>query len=101
MGAKEHLNDAGELWFVISKDQGAKSTKKELEKWEKFSQIPIEIQDFIKYCRGLKFEEDPDYDYLRGLMIKCFNKNGKALDNLGNHLKNDFFDSSFGKYNIY
>ena len=32
LGAKEHLNSAGELWFVISKDQGAKSTKKELEK---------------------------------------------------------------------
>ena len=30
--AKEHLNKDGELWFVINKDQGAKSTKKELEK---------------------------------------------------------------------
>ena len=30
-GAKNHLLDNGELWFVISKDQGAKSIKKELE----------------------------------------------------------------------
>lgn len=28
----EYLNKDGELWFVISKDQGAKSVKKELEK---------------------------------------------------------------------
>ena len=31
LGAKEHLNGYGELWFVIHKDQGAKSTKKALE----------------------------------------------------------------------
>ena len=30
-GAKNHLLDNGELWFVISKDQGAKSIKKKLE----------------------------------------------------------------------
>lgn len=30
--AKNHLDDDGELWFVINKDQGAKSTKKALEK---------------------------------------------------------------------
>lgn len=30
-GARNHLLDNGELWFVISKDQGAKSIKKELE----------------------------------------------------------------------
>ena len=29
-GAKNHLLDNGELWFVISKDQGAKSIKKSL-----------------------------------------------------------------------
>jgi 16S rRNA (guanine1207-N2)-methyltransferase len=29
--AKDHLTDAGELWFVIRKDQGAKSTLKHLE----------------------------------------------------------------------
>lgn len=30
--ALSHLNENGELWFVINKDQGAKSIKKELEK---------------------------------------------------------------------
>lgn len=30
--AKEHLNKNGELWLVISKDQGAKSLIKDLEK---------------------------------------------------------------------
>lgn len=29
--ARDHLNDNGELWFVIRKDQGAKSTLKHLE----------------------------------------------------------------------
>ena len=31
-GGIERLNKNGELWFVINKDQGAKSLKKELEK---------------------------------------------------------------------
>ena len=30
-GAKNHLLDNGELWFVINKDQGAKSTEKLLK----------------------------------------------------------------------
>ena len=31
--AKKHIKDNGELWFIINKDQGAKSTKKALENW--------------------------------------------------------------------
>lgn len=31
MGAKDHLNNNGELWYVIRKDQGAKSITKTLE----------------------------------------------------------------------
>ena len=36
-GGLARLNKNGELWFVISKDQGAKSVKKELEKICKFN----------------------------------------------------------------
>ena len=31
--AKEHLNENGELWIVINKDQGAKTTTKKLEQF--------------------------------------------------------------------
>lgn len=40
IGAKEHLNQEGSLWFVMHKDHGAKTFIKELEKHYK-----IEIKD--------------------------------------------------------
>lgn len=42
-GGLEYLNKDGEIWFVISKDQGAKSIKKELENSAK-----VEIVDKSK-----------------------------------------------------
>eukprot|EP00826_Nyctotherus_ovalis_P004327 TRINITY_DN1092_c0_g1_i6.p1 TRINITY_DN1092_c0_g1~~TRINITY_DN1092_c0_g1_i6.p1 ORF type:complete len:226 (-),score=38.66 TRINITY_DN1092_c0_g1_i6:103-780(-) len=30
--------------------------------------LPNEFQHFLRYTRSLKFEEDPDYDYLKGLL---------------------------------
>lgn len=51
-GAKDHLNDDGELWLVISKNQGAKSLARDLE-----STYKVEIVDKIKsfyiiYCKN-------------------------------------------------
>ena len=30
----------------------------------------MEITYYLKYCKSLRFEDRPDYDYLRGLFIK-------------------------------
>ena len=40
---------------------------------ELFNQIPSEFIEFIKYSKNLKFEEDPNYSYLRSLFIKILN----------------------------
>ena len=37
--------------------------------------LPEEILEYIKYCRNLKFEEDPNYEYLRSLFTKILIKN--------------------------
>ena len=39
--------------------------KAELEKWDKFLNLPIQIQKFIKYCRNLGFAEDPNYKMMK------------------------------------
>jgi len=37
--------------------------------------IPTEFMNFLTYCRNLKFEDKPDYGYLkklfRDLFVKC------------------------------
>ena len=35
---------------------------------------PIEFVMYMNYCRGLRFGEDPDYEYLKGLFKKLFDR---------------------------
>ena len=42
---------------------------------EIFKDIPEEIIEFIKYAQNLKFEEDPDYNYMKGLFMTLLIKN--------------------------
>ena len=43
-----------------------------------------EFIEFVNYCRKLEFEEKPNYEYLRGLMVNCITKNNKSVDNFYN-----------------
>ncbi|KAJ3076511.1 casein kinase I, partial [Podochytrium sp. JEL0797] len=72
--------------------QGLKAATNK-EKYEKIGQkkqstavkdlcdgFPEEFGLYMKYCRELKFEETPDYDYLRGLMNKVLARIGELDD---------------------
>ena len=39
-----------------------------------FKNIPKELADYVKYCQNLKFEEDPNYNYMKGFFQKILNK---------------------------
>ncbi len=39
-----------------------------------------EFQTMLKYCRSLKFEEDPNYIYLKGLLKDVFTRSGFQYD---------------------
>ena len=37
--------------------------------------LPNEFEQYIKYTRNLKYEEDPDYNYLKNLFVNVLKKN--------------------------
>ena len=41
--------------------------------------LPEEFAEYLRYTRNLKFEQDPDYNYLRNLFIKVLIKNKKKM----------------------
>ena len=40
------------------------------------SGIPLEFQYYFKYCNNLKFEQKPDYGYLKKILKELFIKKG-------------------------
>ena len=42
--------------------------------------LPVEFAMYINYCRGLRFDEDPDYDYLRSLFKGVFDSENLKRD---------------------
>ena len=42
--------------------------------------LPKECAKFIQYARNMKFEDRPDYNYLRGLLRHAAKKNGLEFD---------------------
>ena len=37
-------------------------------------ELPNEFQDYLNYCKGLEFEEDPDYEFLRAIFKQLASK---------------------------
>ena len=37
--------------------------------------IPKEFQEFMEYCRALKFEQEPDYDHCVNFFEGCMTRN--------------------------
>jgi serine/threonine protein kinase len=49
--------------------------KAELEKWDKFKELPTQIKNFVKYCRSLGFSQDPDYKLMKSYFYDLMNIN--------------------------
>ena len=39
-----------------------------------FKNLPEGLVNYVKYCQKLKFEEDPDYNYMKGFFLKILNE---------------------------
>ena len=54
------------------------SFKESYDEGKLFKGLPQEINEYIKYTKNLKFEQDPDYSFLRSLFTKMLS--GISLD---------------------
>ncbi len=84
------MESLGYVWIYLLKGklpwQGLKAETKE-EKYDKLKirklatsidqlceGLPVEFKTYMNYCRQLKFEEQPDYFYLKQLFKELFFK---------------------------
>jgi serine/threonine protein kinase len=56
--------------------------------------FPYEFYEFVHYCKSLKFEEEPNYDYLRGLLKKVMKDNLLDYDYIFDWSENNHKDFS-------
>jgi hypothetical protein len=42
--------------------------------------FPPELAQYLNYCKGLKFDENPDYNYLRNLIKEAMKNNNFRMD---------------------
>ena len=59
-----------------------KQTKKEIVINELCSNCPKEIGQYITYVKKLKYEEEPNYNYIKNLFYEILNKTGNKFDYL-------------------
>ena len=53
-----------------------KKKKKEIKIEDLCKDCPEEFKEFMHYCRGLAFTQDPDYGYITSLFEGCMKRHG-------------------------
>lgn len=68
----------GDTWT----EKYSKIVKKKLKTsvWDLCKGFPPEFATYLNYCRGLRFDEKPDYSYLRSLFRDLFSRRRYAMD---------------------
>ena len=65
-----------------------------------FLNLPKETVDFFKYCKKLDFEQKPDYNYLRSLLLNILNNQNEKNDlNFTWIINNNFLNNQKGIVN--
>jgi len=75
------------LYSKSEKYQRIKEIKESTPLPELTKNCPIEFSKYMKYCYDLKFTDDPDYGYLKGLFTSL-------ADNIGVNLHDKLYDWS-------
>ena len=63
--------------------------------------LPEEIKNYMEYCKDLSFEQEPNYDYLRGLFKQILSKMQKINDNIFFWNKNKNEDNKKNKIDLF
>lgn len=63
------------------KEPDVRNMKKHVSHWMLENRVPTECITYIEYCRSMKFEGKPDYNYLRTLFLNLFKHKKFTVDN--------------------
>ena len=59
--------------------------------------LPEEIKLFIKYAKEMKFYQEPDYEYLKGLLLKIAKNNNIDINNVEFDWESNIFYNNYIK----
>lgn len=71
-----NIIDENECNYQIKEIKNLKSL------WMLWDNIPGEFITFIKYCRSIEYDQDPDYNYLKILLSNLYKLHGFPVDNI-------------------
>ena len=69
-------------WSDMKSNHSVRQKKIETSLDELCEGLPEEFKEFIKYAREMKFTEEPDYEYLKNLLLKAAEKNNIKIDSI-------------------